>query len=60
MSICDAFSYKENESNAETDSDEVVEAAADTWNGVEDDGTEAIEKIMDVRVIIMRDTFLLN
>ena len=45
------FSYKEHDSTQETDSDEIVEAA-EGWNGVEDDGSEAIEKIMDTRVSV--------
>lgn len=44
------FSYKEHDSSQETDSDEIVEGNAEMWNEPEDDGTEAIEKIMDYRV----------
>ena len=49
--LFNACSYKENDSSQETESDEIVEGG-EVWNGDEDDGSEAIEKIMDVRVRI--------
>ena len=49
MFLFSFFSYKENDSAQETDSDDIVEVA---FEEKEEDNSEAIEKIMDHRVIL--------
>ena len=45
--VCFHFSYKENDSALDTDSDDIVEV---TYEEKEEDNSETIEKIMDYRV----------
>ena len=43
-------SYKEDQHDFETDSDDLIEMAGDVAEDQQDDDSETIEKVMDVRI----------